>query len=301
MSKKIGSLKDSNRVSLGRAIIREIVKSKGTFLAFVLFTVIVLTTVVGSLFVDLEEVYKINYAAKWFPPLSSYDGKLYLLGTDISGKDIFKLLLVATRNSLFIGWSIAIVSGIIGISIGMISGYFGGMIDNAIMRVIDFLIIIPALMFQIVMITTMENYTVLKFVMILVLFQWLRYVRIIRAKALQESAQEYILASQVLGTPKYKIILREMMPNLMSIILLRMTLAIAFSIGIETGLTYLGYGLPANTPSLGSLLVYAKNSTTMENYPWTWLPAVTVILVLMLSINALGQALKRAFDSRQRI
>ncbi len=299
MSKKTkkNELKNSNRVSIWRAIWREISKSPLIAIAVGFLLIIILGAVIGSLFIDQQEIFKVDWTAKYLPPFT--DG--HILGTDGGGKDIFSLMVVGVRNSVFIGWSVAIISGVIGITVGMISGYYGGRIDNFIMRLIDFIIVIPALMFQIALIVTIPNYTVFKFIMILVLFQWLRYVRIIRAKALQESAQEYILASKVLGTPTYKIIFREMMPNLTSIIFMRMILAMALSIGIETGLTYLGYGLPANTPSLGTLVNYAKDTVVMNNYPWTWLPATLLTLFLMLSINALGQALKRAFDARQRI
>ncbi len=301
MDKRVKELRDSNRVSIGKAIKREIFKSKPTLIAVIFLILVLVVSITAGFFIETSDLFRVNWGAKFIEPFTNVNGTFYILGTDEGGKDIFKLLLIGTRNSIFIGWTVAIISGIIGITLGMISGFFGGLIDNIIMRIVDFLIVIPALMFQIAVIITIENYTVTKFIMVLVFFQWLNYVRVIRAKALQESAQEYILASKVLGTPMYKIIFREMMPNLMSIILLRMTLAIALSIGIETGLTYLGYGLPAGTPSLGTLVNFAKNTVVMEYHWWVWLPATVLVLLLMLSINALGQALKRAFDSRQRI
>ncbi len=300
MSKDL-SLKNSNRVSIWKAIYREITKKPGVLISFLLLTCIVLFVFIASMFIDIEELYKVRLTYKFLPPMSRVGDDLFILGTTEGGLDVFKLLIVGAKNSIYIGWSVALISGFIGISVGIISGYYGGRTDNFIMRVIDFLVVIPALMFQIVLITMLKEYTVFKFIWILILFQWLRYVRILRAKSLQESAQEYVLASKVLGTPTYKIILREMLPNLMSIVLLRMTLAIALSIGIETGLTFLGYGLPTKTPSLGTLVAYAKDTKVMDNYWWNWMPATILILILMLSINAVGQALKRAFDSRQRI
>lgn len=299
--KNTNELKNSNRMSIPQAIKREIVKNKPTLLATIFLIIVITAAIIGSLLIDPSMASRVSFGNKFLAPFSTSDSGFHLFGTDSSGTDIFQLMLIGTRNSLFIGLSISLISGIIGITVGMISGFFGGRVDNSIMRLIDFAIVIPQTMFQIALIVTIPNYSVTKFILILVLFQWLRYVRIIRAKALQESSQEYILASKVLGTPTPVIIFREMMPNLMSIIILRMTLAIALSIGIETGLTYLGYGLPANTPSLGTLVNYAKDTVVMENYWWTWLPATILILFLMLSINALGQALKRAFDSRQRI
>ncbi len=293
--------KNENRVSFPRAVYREITMNKVALISFIFILIVVLGSIIGSFFIDQNETFRVTFSNKNLPPLSIIDDKLYILGSDRGGKDIFSLLVLGTRNSLFIGWSIALFSGIIGVTVGLISGFFGKTVDNVIMRTVDFIMVIPQTMFMIALIVTIKDYTVFKFIMILVLFQWLRYVRIIRAKALQESSQEYIMASKVLGTPTYKIIFREMLPNLMSIIILRMTLAVALSIGIETGLTYLGYGLPANVASLGTLVNYAKETVVMEKYWWTWLPATILILFLMLAISNIGQALKRACDSRQRI
>ena len=91
------------------------------------------------------------------------------------------------------------------------------------------------------------------------------------------------------------------MPNISSLLIVEMTLNFAGNIGIETGLTYLGFGLPPKTPSLGTLVSYANNPLVMSTYWWVWLPAALFILVLMLSINYVGQALRRAADARQRL
>lgn len=116
-----------------------------------------------------------------------------------------------------------------------------------------------------------------------------------------ERELEYVAASKTLGTPDWKIMLFNVLPNLSSIIIVNMTLNLAGNIGIETSLTYLGFGLPENVPSLGTLISYSRNPEVMENKPWVWLPAAILILVLMLCINFIGNALKRAADARQRL
>ena len=111
---------------------------------------------------------------------------------------------------------------------------------------------------------------------------------------------DYVQASKTLGSSNFKIMFSQVLPNLSSIIIVSMTLNLAANIGLESGLSFLGFGFPESTPSLGTLVSYARNPQTLEFRWWIWLPASLLILVLMLSINNVGQALKRATDARQR-
>ena len=103
-----------------------------------------------------------------------------------------------------------------------------------------------------------------------------------------------------MGTRDWKIILFELLPNLSSMMITNLTLSFAGNIGIETGLSYLGFGLPVGTPSIGTLIGYANNPDVIENKTWVWLPAVIFVLTLMLCVNYIGQTLQRAADARQR-
>ncbi|MFV8816013.1 ABC transporter permease, partial [Aerococcus urinaeequi] len=138
-------------------------------------------------------------------------------------------------------------------------------------------------------------------ILIMSAFYWVGQARLIRSKALSESRRDYISASRTMGTPTYKILFREILPNLSSLIIVNVTLNFAANIGIETGLSYLGFGLPTSTPSLGTLVSYAQSPDILENKTWVWLPASLLILVLMLCINYVGQALKRSADAKQRL
>lgn len=192
------------------------------------------------------------------------------------------------------------ITGAIGLAVGLIAGYFGGVIDNIIMRIIDFILVLPFLMLIIVLVTIVPKYNVFSFILIMSAFLWVGKARLIRSKTLSERELDYVSASKTLGTPDWKIILFQVLPNLSSIIIVNLTINLASNIGIESSLTYLGFGLPESTPSLGTLVSYATNPDVLQHKWWIWLPASLLILVMMLCINFIGQALKRAADARQR-
>ena len=258
---------------------------------------ILLSIVYGvSLFLDQEEIVKVDFLSIYSPPSAEH-----WLGTDYGGRDVFGQLIIGARNSFTIGLAITLITGAIGLIVGLVAGYFGGWIDNVIMRIIDFILVLPFLMLVIVFVAILPKYNVLTFILIMSAFLWTGKARLIRAKTLAERELDYVSASKTLGTPDWKIIIFQILPNLSSIVIVNLTLNLAGNIGIESGLTYLGFGLPESTPSLGTLVSYATNPDVLQNKWWVWLPASLLILVMMLCINFIGQALKRAADARQRL
>ncbi len=242
-----------------------------------------------------EDIVRVDLFSIYSPPSAEH-----WLGTDYGGRDIFGQLIIGTRNSFTIGLAITVISCLIGLTIGLIAGYFGGVVDNIIMRIIDFVMVLPFLMLVIVFITLVPKFNILTFILIMSIFLWTGKARLIRSKVLTEKELDYVSASKTLGTPNWKIILFQVLPNLSSIIIVSVTLNLAGNIGIESGLTFLGFGLPESTPSLGTLVSYARNPDVLQDKWWIWLPASIMILVLMLCINFIGQALRRSADARQR-
>jgi peptide/nickel transport system permease protein len=156
-------------------------------------------------------------------------------------------------------------------------------------------------MLIIVFVSITPTYNAVTFVLLMSAFLWTGKARLIRAKMLAERELDYVSASKTLGTPAWKIIVREILPNLSSIIIVSLTLNLAGNIGIESGLSFLGFGLPASTPSLGTLVSRATNPEVLQHKWWVWLPASLLIFIMMLCINCIGQALKRAADAKQRL
>lgn len=279
-----------------RVIKREFQKDKVALFSFYLLTALVLIIFIAAFLTNKEEIMRVEIRDKFARP-----GEGFWLGADAGGRSILGQLIIGARNSIIIGLSVTIIAQFIGIAIGLVSGYYAGKIDNFIMRILDFIIILPRTMVIIVFVTVIPKYTVPKFIFIMSAFTWVGTARLIRSKALSEARRDYIQASKTLGTSDFNIIVKELLPNISSLILVDLTLTFAGNIGIETGLTYLGYGLPISTPSLGTLISYASKPEIISSKLWVWLPASLLILVLMLCINYVGQALKRASNVKQRL
>ncbi len=285
-----------NNPSFMQTVWREIKGDKVAFVSLIILIVILVAAYMSPLFIDGDAVKRVDVFNVYQEPSAEH-----WLGTDDGGRDVFGQLMLGARNSFTIGIAVTLLAALYGLTIGLIAGYYGGIVDNIIMRIIDFLMVLPALMFIIVFVVIVPEYSVASFVFIMSLFAWFGKARLIRSKGLAERELDYINASKTLGTPDWKIMLFEMFPNLSSLVIVNMTLTLAGNIGLETGLTFLGFGLPAGTPSLGTLIALAKNPDVISTKWWVWLPAALLILVMMLSINYVGQAVKRASDARQRL
>jgi len=293
-----------------KVIIREFAKDKVALTALTVLTALLLVTLVWYIRLDADAVMDVDILRHFADPqefswglvADAWNGeKSLIFGADEYGRDVFQQLFLAAGNSIVIAIAVTTIIAVIGITLGLIAGYYGGLVDNVIMRVTDFVMTLPTTMIIIVFLVVVPEYTITSFIFIMSIFAWTGYARIVRSKALSESRLDYISASKTMGTPTYKIILSEMLPNLMSLIMVQLILSYAGNIGLETGLTFLGFGLPEQTPSLGRLVSAATTPYNLEHRPWVWLPASTLILVLMLCINYVGQALKRASDSKQRL
>lgn len=284
-----------NVPTLRNALKREFKKDQVAQFALILLALITIAIFIGALFVPRASFTDVNIMDQYLAPMT--DGHIF--GTDNGGKDIFALLLVAARNSLTIAFFVTVLILTIGTIGGLVTGYFGGKFDLIFMRFIDFMTILPVMMIIIVLVTVVPNYNMWTLIIIMTLLGWFNTVRLIRARTLVETNRDYVRASKTSGTSNIKIIFREIFPNLSSLIIVEATLMFAGNIGLETSLSFLGFGLPASTPSLGTLINYATDPETMTARPWVWVPAAVVILLYTLLIMLIGQALRRVADQRQ--
>ncbi|MGX4763329.1 ABC transporter permease [Holzapfeliella sp. JNUCC 72] len=274
----------------------EIIKDKFALMSVFVLLIIVLFTFGGSLFVPKSSYLDASILDGLLPAFSPG----HFLGTDDGGRDILSVLIVGGRNSILIGITVTVISRVIGIVLGLIAGYFGGLVDDIIMRIIDFIMVLPTGMIIIILTTMIPNYNAFTLVGLLSLFSWMGATRYFRSFILAQRQKEYVMASKTSGSSNLTIMFKEVLPNISSMIIINSVLGIAGNIGMETGLSFLGYGLPPTTPSIGTLVGYANNPINITNRPWLWLPAVVLLLVISYLINYVGSALQRAGDARQR-
>ncbi|HJE20628.1 MAG TPA: ABC transporter permease [Aliicoccus persicus] len=278
-----------------KIVVQEILADKLALFSLIIFTLITCYVFGLTLFLSLRDIVTVDLFAINVAP-----NEEWRLGTDYGGRDIFGQLIIGTRNSLAIGILVTLLSVGFGIVYGVICGYFGGQIDNAMMRFVDFMIILPFLMIVVVFVTIVPSYDIFTFSVMMAAFLWMGTARLIRSLALQERELDYINASRTMGSSHFKIIFTQLLPNLVGIIIVNGTLSLAANIGIEAGLSFIGFGFPEDYPSLGTLMAYAQNTQTLQHRPWVWMPAAILILILMLCVRNVGEALRRAGDARQR-
>ena len=280
-----------------QVLLREFKKDKIAMFSLVVTALLIIVVMVAAVVIDQAQVMKINLLERYTEP--GVNG--FILGTDEAGRDMFGQLIIGAKNSIYIAVAITIITGIAGIALGLIMGYYGGFIDSFIMRIIDFFMTLPMLMLIIVFVSIIPKYGVFELILILSLFGWVSTARLVRSKVLSEGRRDYVSASKTMGTSDFAIMVKGILPNISSILIIEMTLNFAGNVGIETGLSFLGFGLPPSTPSLGTLVSYAINPQVLSEKWWVWLPASILILILMLGINYVGQALRRAADAKQRL
>lgn len=223
---------------------------------------------------------------------------VHLLGTDDGGEDNFTKLVYGGRVSLIIGFFTMLFTVSIGIVLGSIAGYFGGKIDNLIMRFTDLMLNFPFLMFVLVLVTVLQESSIKVLIIALALTSWPATTRLVRGVFLSLREMEYVQSAKAIGNKDFRIIFRHMMPNAIAPIIVNATLLMANMIVVEAALGFLGFGVPEPTPTWGKMLGDALGLTVLQDRPWQWIPAGMMVLFTVLSINFIGDGLRDAFDTK---
>ena len=246
--------------------------------------------------------------APWIAPYDFTDQDLsstfaspndtYLLGTDSLGRDQLSRLLYGGRVSLSVGFGVAVVAGIVGSIVGMVAGYAGGVLDALLMRVTDFFLALPALIFLIVAARIFGD-DILTVVMIIAAITWMPLARIVRGVTLSAKNQGYVLAARASGAGPVRVIGRHILPNVTGPVIVNLTLTVAAAILLESGLSFLGLGIQSPTPTWGNMLAGSKGY--VQTAPWlVWFPGL-LILITVLCVNFLGDGLRDALDPTDRV
>lgn len=219
----------------------------------------------------------------------------HILGTDEFGRDVFTRLVYAARVSLCVGLVSTSISLLIGVLLGAAAGFFGGLADAVIMRLVDIFMCFP---FYVIAITAASIFgaSIWNLMLLTGLLRWTNIARIVRAEVLTLKKREFIEAARALGLTRMEIIGRHILPNVFASIIVYATLGIANGILSEAGLSYLGLGVTPPQPSWGNMLASAQSLRVLRSYWWLWMPPGIAVFVTILSINFLGDGLRDAFD-----
>lgn len=228
----------------------------------------------------------------------------YFFGTDRQGRDVLTRIIHGGKMTMTIGAVAVIVSTIIAIIVGCISGYFGGWVDMILMRVTEIFSAIPFLPFAMMLsyvIRTMpidETTRIFIIMVILGLLSWTGLARMIRAQVLAEREKEFVTAAKSMGVKEGRIAFKHILPNVISVILVSVTLDFAGCLLTESSLSYLGFGVQQPTPTWGNMLNGANNSIVIQNYWWQWVFPAIFLAIATISINIIGDTLRDVLDPK---
>ncbi len=263
-------------------------QNKLGIIALIIISILILTSIFA--FLSTHDPNKIDVMNSL-----SFPSKEHIFGTDEMGRDYFARSLYGGRVSLIVGFLSMLISTVIGTIVGTISGYFGGRVDNLIMRCIDILMSIPTF-FLILILNAYLKPGIQNIIIIIGLFSWMGIARIVRAETLTVKEREYVLYSKVIGEKPNITILKHIIPNILPTVIVASTLNIANAILTESSLSFLGLGVRQPDSSWGSMLKYAQGY--IGDAPYLALFPGILILLTVLSFNILGDVFRVAFEPK---
>ncbi|WP_455384224.1 ABC transporter permease [Acidihalobacter prosperus] len=279
-----------------RQVFRHLLQQKLLFIAIATIAVVTL----GAIFAPLIAPYSPNF--QFADGLSDMGGPLppdqkFVLGTDLLGRDLLSRVIYGARTSLIVGIAANLVAVFIGTALGLIAGFMRGAVGNAIMRFTDLMLAFPALILAIALAAILHP-SLWIVILVIALVNWTWVCRVIYTQTIALTEREYIEAVRSLGAGPLRIVVRHLIPHLVPTIIVWGTLGIATAVQLEATLSYLGVGVQPPTPSWGNIIFENQNYFTTA--PWLVLIPGVSIIVLALSFNVLGDALRELVDPTRR-
>ena len=274
-------------------LVQEFFEDKMATIGLFILVVLVILALFPSVFsyqnpYDLSQLYLENSFKS--------PGHQFWLGTDEQGRDIYSAMLYGLRISLYVGVASTVLSVIIGFSLGLISGYYGGWVDTIIMRIADIQLSFPAILIALI-IMALWGEGVGKIIIAITIVNWVYYARTARGVVLSEKEKDYAQSAKALGMGDMGIIFGEIMPNVTAPIIVIATVRIANAIILEATLSFLGLGVPITQPSLGSLISNGYQ-VLFSGYWWTSVYPGILLMVLIISINLIGDRMRDIMNPR---
>lgn len=259
----------------------------------------------GNIVEYVEAIEKIIGLNRYAEP----DGN-HFLGTDDQGYDVFTRLMYGGRISLTIGFIVVILETLIGILLGGLAGYFGGWVDQLIMRIVDIFNCIPTLPILLIASAVIDSWKmegsitddqqIYVLMVMITLFSWSGVARMVRGQILGLREQEYITATEVMGLPTSRRIFLHLIPNVMPQLIVSMTLGLGSVILYESTLSYLGLGVPIGKAAWGTMIALSNDPVALQYHVNTWLPAGLMIVIAVLGFNFVGDGLRDAMDPKAK-
>ena len=250
----------------------------------------------------------LNLMNGFTPPMepNAFTGAEFLMGTDDQGRDVYSTILYGMRVSLFVGFAAVLFAMVLGMILGLLAGYVGGWVDTLIMRTADVQLTFPSILVAMLIFGIAKGITPVEYrddmaiwVLILAigLSDWVQFARVVRGATLVEKSKDYVAAARLIGRPAFAIMIRHILPNVLSPVLVIATISLALAIIAEATLSFLGVGAPPTQPSLGTLIRIGQQFLFSGEWWILFFPACT-LLALALSVNLLGDWLRDALNPR---
>jgi peptide/nickel transport system permease protein len=273
-----------------RLVLRTFAQNKLAVLGFALIVLLILFSFIGPLLYTTDQSVP-NLLITNVGPSGAHP-----LGTDQNGFDIVGRMMLGGKSSLEVGLVVGLVSTVLGLVYGAVSGYFGGILDSVLMRLVDVGLAIP-IVFLFIFMSQIFKPDLLLLIVLLVAVSWLVPARLVRGEALTLRTREYVQAVRGMGGGSWRIIVKHLIPNTIGTIVVTVTFQVANAILTLAVLQFLGFGLPPNTPTWGSMLSDGTGFL-QDGYWWQVYPVLIIIVLAVVAFNFVGDALQDAFDVR---
>ncbi len=271
--------------------LRRFARHKLALLGVAMITTIILACLIGPSLLPYDELF-IDLRARFAPPFTA---GYHIFGTDPLGRDVAVRLFMAGRISLLVGFFAMVLSTLIGTTIGVVAGYYGGRLGMLLMRFVDAFLSFPSI-FLLLALAAFIKPSPFMITVIIAVTSWMETARIVEAEVRSLRERDFVLAARMLGLTNRWIMFRELLPNAIGPIIVAATLTVARAILLEAYVSFLGYGIQPPLPSWGNMLNAARSTAVFEQYPWQWLFPGGALVLAVLAINFIGDGLRDAFD-----
>lgn len=286
-------LDKSHASSMFKKNVRKFVRNKLAMIGMIVMLVILLMCVFAPVFTSYRPDQP-DFSARVVPP-----GSGHIFGTDKLGRDVFSRILYGGRYSILIGVTGAFFGSLIGVILGAIAGYFGRWIDTLIVRTSEIFQTVPN-MILILILGAVFGRSIGNLLFIFAVTGWMTTFRMVRNEFIALKGETYVQVCEAFGMSKSDIMFKQILPNVMSPVIVATTVNVAHFILSEAGLSFIGVGVPSATPTWGNILNAAKSLDVISNYWWLWvIPGVT-ITIFVLAVNFFGDGLRDVLDPKQQ-